>query len=99
MTITIPRWWSERKCGCLSLGFSLGEILIIVSAGVLVHTPGEHNMRILSKVSSIAALIGLLGSFGFAIAGLVMDSRRFTAFVAMIVSVVTFIICGLLLLM
>jgi len=30
MTIPIPRWWSERKRGCLSLGFCLGEVVIIV---------------------------------------------------------------------
>jgi len=64
---------------------------------VLIHTPGTHNTHIISKVTSATFLVGTLGSFAFAIAGLIVDSRRFTAFVALVVSAATFIIGGLLL--
>jgi hypothetical protein len=97
MTTRIPRWWQGRYCGCLSLGICFAEILIVVGAGVLIHMPGTHNVHIISKITSSAALLGMLGSFVFSIAGLVVDSRRLTAFVALIVSVVTLAVCGLLL--
>jgi hypothetical protein len=92
-----PRWWQGRLCGCVSVGICFAEILIVVGAGVLIHTPGTHNTHIISKVTSATFLVGTLGSFAFAIAGLIVDSRRFTAFVALVVSAATFIIGGLLL--
>ena len=45
MTIRISRWWSERKCGCLSLVICLAEVVIVVDAGVLVHTPSARSLK------------------------------------------------------
>jgi hypothetical protein len=97
MTISIARWWSERKWGSVSIGVCLAEILIVVGAGVLIHTPGRHNEHIISQVTDWAVLLGTPGSFGCAITGLMRDVRRLTAFAAILLSVLTFFISGLLL--
>lgn len=89
-------WWSKRGFGCASLGVSLVETLITYGAAVLVQISKqpEASSLILSIVST-AFLIGGLGSFGFAIAGLFADSQRLTAFIALFVAVITFVVCGL----
>jgi hypothetical protein len=61
----------------------------------LVQQPDRHTMRLLVSVNSATWLIGGLGSLGFAVAGLVADSHRLTAFVAVFVTVAAFLICGL----
>ncbi|MGA3350197.1 MAG: hypothetical protein ABSC33_14320 [Candidatus Sulfotelmatobacter sp.] len=46
-------------------------------------------------MASTTWLVGGLGSLGFAVAGLVADSRRMTALIALIVTMATFVVCGL----
>jgi hypothetical protein len=94
MTIDTAIWWSKRRFGCISLALSSAEIIIIWGAIGLFQMPGEHNALIFSKVTSITLLAGMLGSFGFAVAGLVSDSHRPTAFVAIVMAGVAFFICG-----
>ena len=98
MTSDAAFWWSRRRFGCISLAMSFAEVAIILGVGVLIHKPGMHDMRVISKVTSITFLAGMFGSLGFAVAGLVADSHRLTAFIATIMVAVTFFTCGLLLL-
>lgn len=96
MTVQTATWWSKRKFGCISLAVSLAETLIIYGAVVLVQTSRQpHAPPLILKMASTTWLIGGLGSLGFAVAGLVADSHRMTAFVAVIVTIATFLICGL----
>ena len=41
-----------------------------------------------------AWLLGGKGALGFAVAGLVADAKRFTALLAIVLTVLTFIVCG-----
>jgi hypothetical protein len=96
MTVQTATWWSKRKFGSISLALSLAETLIVYGAAVLVQTSRQpHASPLLLKVAITTWLLGGLGSFGFAVAGLVADSRRMTAFVAMIVTIAVFFVCGL----
>ena len=89
-------WWSKRKFGCISLALSLAETLIIYGAAVLVQTSKQpHASPLILRMASTTWLVGGLGSLAFAVAGLVADSHRTTAFIALIVTIVTFLVCGL----
>jgi hypothetical protein len=89
-------WWSKRKFGCISLALSLAETLIIYGAAVLVQTSRQpHASPSILRMASTTWLVGGLGSLGFAVAGLVVDSHRTTALIALIVTIVTFLVCGL----
>jgi hypothetical protein len=89
-------WWSKRKFGCISLAMSLVETIIVYGGVVLVQTSKQpHAPPFVVSVASTAWLVGGLGSFGFAVAGLVADSRRTTAIVAMIATIAAFFVCGL----
>jgi|SRR5271156_1078972 len=95
MTTETARWWSKRGFGCMSLAFSLTEIVVMWGDLALVQTQDKHSLHLLPSVNSTAWLIGGLGSLGFAVAGLVADSNRLTAFVAVIVTIAAFFVCGL----
>jgi hypothetical protein len=96
MAAQTATWWSKRKFGCISLALSLAEMLIIYGAAVLVHTSTQpHASPLILRVASITWLVGGLGSLGFAVAGLSADSHRMTAFIALIVTIATFMVCGL----
>jgi len=95
MTGKTANWWSKRRLGSISLALSLVEIVIMWGDVALVQTPSRQTMHLLLNVNTWAWLLGGLGSLGFAVAGLVADSHRMTAFVAVIVAVAAFFICGL----
>jgi len=95
MTVQTATWWSKRKFGCISLALSLAEILVIYGAVVIVQTSQQPHMPLVRKVVDITYLVGGLGSFGFAVAGLVADSHRRAAFFALIAAIVAFLVCGL----
>lgn len=95
MTEETANFWSRSKFGCISLVLSLAEIGIIWSPLALVWTSGKHLTPLVVTVSSTTWLLGGLVSFGFAVAGLVTDSNRVAALIAVIVAVVTFLVCGL----
>jgi hypothetical protein len=95
MTAETAKWWSGRKLGFTSLAVSVAEILVIYGAVVIVQTSQQPHMPLLRKVVDIAYLVGGLGSLGFAVAGLVADSHRRTAFFALIAAIVAFLVCGL----
>ena len=92
MTRLTVNWWSKRKLGCVSLALSLAEMLIMWGDITLAHKYGVHPIL---NVNSATWLLGGLGSFGFAVAGLVADSHRLTAFFAVIAAIMAFFICGL----
>ncbi len=96
MTVKTANWWSKSKFGCISLAISLAETFIVYGGVVLVLTSKQpHAPPLIVSVASTAWLLGGLGSFGFAVAGFVADSHRMTAFVALIVTIATFLVCGL----
>jgi hypothetical protein len=87
-------WWAARRFGCISLAVSLAEIVAIGAAILVIESPSHHNITRIQSVAADAWLLGGIGSLGFAVAGLVADAKRFTAFLAIILTVLTFVVCG-----
>jgi len=83
----------------VSLVFCLAEIIVIW--GVVLVTDLwpmssiciDHSWLI-AKVVSWAWIVGGLGSIGFAITALVLDSRKIIAFSATIISIIVFCFCA-----
>jgi hypothetical protein len=83
------------KFGCVSLALSLAEILVIwggVAIGRLWH---QHNWQCLGNAFLHAFLVAGIGSVVFAVLGLVKDTRRTLALVALVLAVANFGICAL----
>jgi hypothetical protein len=87
-------WWAPRKFGCISLALSLAEIAAIGTAIFFVQSSSDHDTARIQSVAADAWLLGGIGSLSFAVAGLVADANRFTAFLAIILTVLTFVVCG-----
>ena len=94
MTVQTATWWSKRRFACISLAVSLAEILVIGGTLVFLQTSKQPPTHRMVKLTDFTWLIGGLGSFGFAVAALVADSDRRTAFFTMIVAIVAAAICG-----
>ena len=84
----------QHKLSCISFAICLAEIVVIWGAVVVVQLPGEHQMVQIVKITTNTWLIGGLCSFGFAVAGLVADSDRMVGVIAVAATVVTFLVCG-----
>lgn len=88
-------WWSKRKFGLISVTLSLIEVFVIYGAVALVLTSnGQHVPPWIRSVVDWAFLIGGLSSLGFAVAGLVADPHRLVALIAVVVTMLTFVVCG-----
>ena len=59
-----------------------------------VQSSSNHETARIQSVAPDAWLLGGIGSLAFAVAGLVADTNRFTAFLAIVLTVLTFVICG-----
>jgi uncharacterized membrane protein len=87
-------WWTARRFGCISLALSLAEIAAIGTAIFVVQSSSHRDIPRIQSLAADAWLLGGIGSLGFAVAGLVADANRFTAFLAIILIVLTFVVCG-----
>jgi len=73
----------------------MAEILVIYGAVVWVSTSNlQHVPPSIRSISDWAFLVGGVSSLGFAVAGLVADSHRRAALIAVFVTILTFIVCG-----
>jgi hypothetical protein len=96
ITLQTAAWWWKCKFGCISLAISLTETFIVYGSVFLVQTAKQPNApSLIVSVASTAWLLGALGSLGFAIPGLVADSRRGAALVALVATIAAFVGCGL----
>jgi len=93
-TLKTAEWWVARRFGCISLLLSFGEISAIGTAILFVQSSSHHDFTKVQSLASDAWLLGGIGSLGFAVAGLVADAKRFTAILAIVLTVLTFVICG-----
>jgi hypothetical protein len=95
-TADSANWWSRRRFGLISLALSLAEVSIIYGlVAWIVLEKMQRTPPLIRSAADFAFLIGGLGSMGFAVAGSVDDSHRLTAFIAIWVSILTFLVCGL----
>jgi len=90
----VANWWKPRRFGSISLLLSLAEIVAVGTAVVVVQSSTHHDIARLQSLAVDAWLLGEIGSLGFAVAGLVADANRLTAFLAAIFTVLTFVVCG-----
>ena len=93
-TLKTAEGWAARRFGSISLALSLAEIAAIGAAILVVQSSSHHDITRIQSVASGAWLLGGIGSLGFAVAGLVADAERFTAFLGIILTVLTFVVCG-----
>jgi hypothetical protein len=91
----IANWWKPRRFGYVSLALSLAEIAVIGTAIVVIHSSNYHDVARVRDLAADSWLLGGIGSLGFAVAGLVSDANRLTAFLATIFTVLTFVACGI----
>jgi len=86
----------KAKLSCISLSFSLLEILVIGAAVVfgLTYHPTDLQMADARKLAEIAWVVCGPCYFLFAIGGLIEDSHRGTSVAALIVAISTWMICG-----
>lgn len=94
MTGKTAEWWPANRFGCISLAFSLAEIAAIGIAILVVRSSSHHDITKIQSVAADAWLLGGIGSLGFAVAGLVADANRLVSFMAIILTVLTFVVCG-----
>jgi hypothetical protein len=73
---------------------SLAEIAAIGIAIFVVQSSSHHDIPRIQSLAADAWLLGGIGSLGFAVAGLVADANRFSAFLAILLTVLTFAVCG-----
>ena len=86
--------WTVHRFGCISLALSLAEIAAICTAIFVVQSSSHRDILRIQSLAADAWLLCGIGSLGFAVAGLVADANRFTAFLAIILTVLTFVVCG-----
>jgi len=98
--MTIPagtgNWCSKRKFGFISLALSLTEVLVIYGAVAwIVVSEQQHTPGPVRNLVDFAFLLGGLSSLGVAVAGLMLDSNRLPALIAVFTALLTFMVCGL----
>jgi uncharacterized membrane protein len=74
----------------------LAEIAAIGTAIFVVQSSSHRDIPRIQSLAADAWLLGGIGSLGFAVAGLVADARKLTAFVAIILTIFTFLLSGIL---
>jgi hypothetical protein len=85
---------SDGKVVVWARSFAGGDTRHIRCGGYCSNVRQPH-MPLVRKVVDITYLVGALGSFEIAVAALVADSPRRTAFFALIAAIVAFSVCGL----
>ena len=89
-------WWSRHRFGCVSLTISLVELAIFGSLVMLARlSPGSLHPTLVARLGAVSWVLGFLGSFGFAVAGVITDTRKLTALISVIISLGTLAICTL----
>jgi hypothetical protein len=88
------RWWSKHKFAGASLSISLAELVIIEGMGAFVQISKQPPAHLMLRLAACTVLVGGFGSLGFAIAGLVAESDRTAAILAMLVAVAVSMFCG-----
>ena len=94
MTVETATWWSKHKLAYISLAMSLAELLVIGGVLVSLQTSKQPPTPHIVKLTDTTWLLGGLGSFGFAVAGLVADSDRRMAFFALMAAILVSAVCG-----
>lgn len=90
----VENWWKARRFGCISLALSLAEIAAISAAVAIVQSSNRHDIARIRNLAADVWLLGGIGALVFAVAGLVLDTKRLTAFLAAISTVLIFFACG-----
>ncbi len=87
-------WLKLRKYGCISLGISLVEILVIWGGTAMALATPQLNWRPFRTVMICTYTFGFIGSLLFSVVGLAGDSRRIPAALALATTVVNLVICS-----
>jgi hypothetical protein len=90
---SVADFCSQHKTASISLAICLLELLIVWGVVVVVQTSGQQAALV--RFASAAWVGGSLLSIVFAIAALLVDKRRVIGGISLGVALVTFIVCGL----
>jgi hypothetical protein len=90
---SIARFCSQHKMAATSLAICLLELLIVWGVVVAVQVSGQQPTLV--RLASAAWVCGGLISVISAIAALIVDKRRGIGGISLAVALVTFIACGL----
>jgi hypothetical protein len=90
---SIASFCSQHKTAAISLAICLLELLIVWGVVVVVQTSGRQAGLV--RLASAAWVCGSLASVVLAVATLFVDKRRGVGAACLAVSLVTFIACGL----
>jgi hypothetical protein len=86
--------WKTHRLAYSSLVVCLIEMVVFVTAIILVRTPFDHP-TLIKKATGIAWLFGTPAAVLLALAGLVKDDRRVAAVVALAVALGCGLFCTL----
>jgi len=90
------QWLFERKFGCSSVALSFVEVAVIWGVVDLAQMIfGSTHLHPIVRVAIATWLFIGPASIAVAIAGLVADSHRSIALLALFISIAVFIVCGL----
>jgi hypothetical protein len=94
MRILLANSWSTNRLAYISAWVSLSELMIFFLVAFFAPGPVAQSVA-LRRVIAITWVLGGPISFGFALLGLFIDSRRTLAFVALIFACVCWAFCTL----
>lgn len=86
--------WKAHRLAYSSFAVCLIEMMIFLTAIILVRTPFDHR-TLIKKVTGITWLFGTPAAVLLAVGGVVKDNRRFAAVVALVVALVCGLFCTL----
>ncbi len=86
--------WRAHKLAYLSLVICLLEVTVFFCIAIFATTP-RHQSLTLRKLTGITWIFGGPMSIGFSLAGLFLDTRRGTAFIALILAIACWCFCTL----
>jgi hypothetical protein len=86
--------WKTHRMAYSSLAVCLLEMMIFVTAIILVRTPFDHPVLI-KKATGIAWFFGTPAAILLALVGLAIDDRRAAAVLAFVVALVCGLFCTL----
>jgi hypothetical protein len=87
--------FASSKLACISLAFSALEVMIVWGPVALVNAAHKPDIASIMKLTSMAWLLGGLGSVVFGIVALVVDEDRTPGLAALGLGVLAFFFCGL----
>jgi hypothetical protein len=90
---SISSFCVQHRTAAISLAFCFLEVVIVWGVVAAVQATGQQPHLV--RLASAAWLFGGLLSIGFSIAALIVDRRRGVGVASLVVALLSFLVCGL----